>query len=141
MTSNEDVVRALVELRTEIAQLRAEVRAGFADLRALILSLAESRNGERVAPHDPIVFRKALRAAVAEIDRRDRHDGLVPIGKLRRTLAYLGLNRATFDAALLEEERAYIVDLKVANDPTRVKDPDEGIVIEGRGLLYFVVRR
>ena len=141
MTSNEDVMRALVELRTEIAQLRAEVRAGFADLRALIIALAESRNGERVTPHDPIVFRKALRAAVTEIDRRDRHDGIVPIGKLRRTLAHLGLNRATFDAALLEEERAYIVDLKVANDPTRIKDPDEGIVIEGRGLLYFVVLR
>ena len=141
MTRNEDVVRALVELRTEIAQLRAEVRAGFADLRALILSLAESRNGERVTPHDPIVFRKALRAAVTEIDRRDRHDGIVPIGKLRRTLAHLGLNRTTFDAALLEEERAYIVDLKVANDPTRVRDPEEGIVIESRGLLYFVVLR
>ena len=141
MASNDDVVRALADLKGEIAALRAEVRAGFADLRALIISLAESRNGERVTPHDPSAFRKALRAAVTEIDRRDHHDGIVPIGKLRRTLAYLSLNRATFDAALLEEERAYIVDLKVANDPTRVKDPEEGIVIESRGLLYFVVLR
>lgn len=141
MATNEDVVRALADLKGEIAALRAEVRAGFADLRALIISLAESRNGERVTPHDPSAFRKALRAAVTEIDRRDHHDGIVPIGKLRRTLAYLGLNRATFDAALLEEERAYTVDIKVANDPTRVKDPEEGIPIEGRGLLYFVVLR
>lgn len=92
-------------------------------------------------PFDPVAFRKALRTAVQEINRRDRHDGLVPIGKIRRSLAYLGLNRSTFDAALLEEERAYIVDLKIANDPTRVKDPEEGIPIEGRGLLYFVVLR
>lgn len=141
MTTNEDVVRALVDLKAEIAQLRAEVRAGFADLRALIISLAESRNGERVMPHDPTAFRKALRAAVTEIDRRDHHDRLVPIGKLRLSLAYLGLNRATFDAALLEEERAYTVDLKVANDPTRVREPEGGITVEGRGLLYFVVLR
>jgi hypothetical protein len=94
-----------------------------------------------VLSFDPVAFRKALRTAVPEINRRDRHDGLVPIGKIRRMLAYLGLNRSTFDAALLEEERAYIVDLKIANDPTRVKDPEEGISIEGRGLLYFVVLR
>lgn len=141
MSANEDLVRALADLKAEIAELRAELRAGFADLRALIISLAEPRNGERVTPYDPVAFRKALRAAVTEIDRRDRHDGLVPIGKLRRTLAYLSLNRATFDAALLEEERAYFVDLKVANDPTRVRDPEEGIVFNSRGLLYFVALR
>ena len=88
MASNDDVVRALADLKGEIAALRAEVRAGFADLRALIISLAESRNGERVTPHDPSAFRKALRAAVTEIDRRDHHDGIVPIGKLRLKLAY-----------------------------------------------------
>lgn len=86
-------------------------------------------------------FRKALRTAVREIDRRDHHDGLVPIGKVRQELAHLRLDRPAFDAALLEEERAYTVDLKIANDPTRVKEPEAGISCEGRGFLYFVVVR
>lgn len=92
-------------------------------------------------PFEPVAFRKALRTTVSEINRRDRHDGLVPIAKVRRALAHLGLDRPTFDAALLEEERAYTVDLKIANDPTRVKEPEGGIPNEGRGLLYFVVLR
>ena len=92
-------------------------------------------------PFEPVAFRKALRVNVLEINRRDRHDGLVPIAKVRRALAHLGLDRPTFDAALLEEERAYTVDLKIANDPTRVKEPEGGIPTEGRGLLYFVVLR
>lgn len=134
-------------MRAELAELRAELRAENAELRKLLLALvAPSKSNAdptdaRVMPFDPVAFRKALRTTVPEIDRRDHHDGLVPIGKLRRTLAYLGLDRAAFDAALLEEERAYTVDLKIANDPTRVKEPEGGIFIEGRGLLYFVVLR
>jgi len=106
---------------------------------------AKSTRSSSVAPgktiFEPVAFRKALRTTVLEIDRRDRHDGLVPIAKVRRALAHLGLDRPTFDAALLEEERAYTVDLKIANDPTRVKEPEGGISSEGRGLLYFVVVR
>jgi len=99
------------------------------------------RNNDPVKPYHLMSFRKALRTKVLEIDHRDHHDGLVPIGKLRKALSHLGLNRATFDAALLEEERAYTIDLKIFNNPKRAKDPHEGIGMEGRGLLYFVVLR
>jgi DNA-binding MarR family transcriptional regulator len=136
-----------IEINAALAELRTELRAGFAELRTLLTALVTSSKTTTdpitpsAVPFDPIAFRKALRTTIPEINRRDRHDGLVPIGKIRRTLAYLGLDRPTFDAALLEEERAYTVDLKIANDPSRVKDPEEGISIEGRGLLYFVVLR
>lgn len=134
-------------MRAEFAEFRAELRAENAELRNLLLAVVTASKGTadpvktNAVPFDPATFRKALRTSVPEIDRRDHHDGLVPIGKVRRTLAYLGLDRPTFDAALMEEERAYTVDLKIANDPTRVKEPEGGIAIEGRGLLYFVVLR
>lgn len=102
---------------------------------------AAIEDARRAVPFEQAAFSKALRTTVREIDRRDHHDGLVPIGKVRHELAHLHLDRPTFDAALLEEERAYTVDLKIANDPTRVKEPEAGISCEGRGLLYFVVVR
>lgn len=144
-TADAETFRQIV--RAELAELRAELRAENAELRKLLMALVTPSKsnadpkGASAVPFDPVVFRKVLRSTVPEIDRRDHHDGLVPIGKVRRTLAYLGLDRPTFDAALLEEERAYTIDLKVANDPTRVKEPEGGIFIESRGLLYFVVLR
>ncbi len=146
-TADSETLRQIIAMKAEFAEFRAEHRADLAELRTLLTTLvASSKNNAALkavsaVPFDPIVFRKALRTTISEIDRRDHHDGLVPIGKVRRTLAYLGLDRPTFDAALLEEERAYTVDLKVANDPTRVKEPEGGISVEGRGLLYFVVIR
>lgn len=134
-------------IRDEFTKVRVELRAEIAELRKLLITpgAAAKSNGEASrpsgAPFDPIVFRKALRATISEIDRRDHHDGLVPIGKVRRTLAYMGLDGQMFNTALLDEERAYTVDLKIANDPNRVKEPEGGIFIEGRGLLYFVVLR
>ena len=146
-TTDGEVLRQIIALRAELQELRAEHRADNAELRTVIAALVasskitpESKEASAV-PFDPIAFRKAIRTTIPEIDRRDHHDGLVPIGKVRRALAYLGLDRPTFNAALLEEERAYVVDLKVANNPARAKEPDSGIPVDGRGLLYFVVLR
>ena len=86
-------------------------------------------------------FDAALQAAIGDLDRRGRHGGLVPIPEVRRALAGLGLSHAAFDEALLERERAFEVDLKLANDPRAVADAAEGIRDPGRGLLYYVVRR
>jgi hypothetical protein len=144
-TTDAETFRQII--KAELAELRAELRAENAELRKLLMTLVPSSKsnadptGARAVPFDPVVFRKALKTTIPEIDRRDHHDGLVPIGKIRRTLAYLGLDRPAFDAAILEEERAYTVDLKIANDPNRVKEPEGGISIEGRGLLYFAVLR
>jgi DNA-binding MarR family transcriptional regulator len=86
-------------------------------------------------------FEREMRTALGEIDRRGRYGGLVPIPELRRALAPLGLSREDFDQALLEQERAFSVDLKTAHDPTSIKDADQAVWDEGRGWLYYAVAR
>jgi hypothetical protein len=86
-------------------------------------------------------FERELRAALGELDRRGRYGGLVPIPELRRALAPLHLSREDFDRALLEQERAFAVDLKTAHDPTSIKDSDQAVWDEGRGWLYYAVAR
>ena len=86
-------------------------------------------------------FEHELRSAIGELDRRGRYGGLVPIPELRRALAPLGLSRDDFDRALLEQERAFAVDLKTAHDPTSIEDAKLAVWDEGRGWLYYVVAR
>jgi hypothetical protein len=109
---------------------------GLEELRARMSS---------IEPHKPAArngsFLRELRSAIGEVDRRGRHGGLVPIPELRRALAPLGLTKEDFDRALLEQERAFAVDLKTAHDPTSMKDADQAVWDEGRGWLYYAVAR
>lgn len=86
-------------------------------------------------------FTAALSAALGEIDRRGRYGGLVPLPEVRKALSGLGLSREAFDEALLEQERAFAVDLKAAHDPQSLVDREQGISDTGRGVLYYVVLR
>jgi len=131
-----DLYRELTAAREEIAELRSLIGS-----RGASAAPSEPAAKAASAAVDPQAFLAALREALGEIDRRGRHGGLVPMGDVRRALAHLGLAREAFDAALLEQERVYAVDLKIANNPAKVKAPDDGIPIEGRGLLYYVVLR
>jgi len=63
-----------------------------------------------------------LLAAVKDIDRRGRYGGLVPIGAVRREL---GASHEAMREALSKAEKAYDVDLKIANDPSLIKDKSE----------------
>ena len=65
------------------------------------------------------------------------HDGLVPIGELRRALA--DVPRATFDAAILGLEQGRALHLKIANDPRAVARSEDGIRIPERGLVYYAM--
>jgi hypothetical protein len=109
---------------------------GLEELRSRISS---------IEPHKPVYrngsFLRELRTAIGEVDRRGRHGGLVPIPELRRALAPLCMSREDFDRALLEQERAFAVDLKTAHDPTSMKDADQAVWDEGRGWLYYAVAR
>jgi len=127
---------------------RAKAAAGptVKDLYELIVSLRDEVRAVLGRPPASAVpgaqeIDAALDSALNELDARGRHGGLVPIPDLRRELSPLGLTREAFDAALLERQRARTLDLKVANDPSLVDDPDGGIPQEGRGLLYYAVRR
>lgn len=90
---------------------------------------------------DEAAFDNALLTIVGELDRRGRHAGLVPIPAVREAFLRRGWTRNTFDERLLQAERDFIVDLKTANDPTRLAQPDLAIEQQGRGHLQYVVPR
>jgi hypothetical protein len=80
-------------------------------------------------------------AAIREADLAGRHGGLVPIPEVRKlAAARTGVSRDRFDSALLALERDLRVDLKIANDPNR-PDAEEGIRVNGRGLVYFALSK
>jgi len=84
---------------------------------------------------------QAILDAVQRLDTRHRFGGLVPLPDLRRELGPLGADRPAVDAALLELERDYAIDLNIAQAPATVGDRGAGIERPGRGLLYYVTRR
>lgn len=108
--------------------------------RAVRESLARlERDG---APDDPgpMVPRGAadrVMAALSSLARK--HDRMVPIGALRRAvLAGGGTSREAFDRLVLAMERAWEIDLKLADDPRRA-DASEGIAVPGRGLVFYAL--
>ena len=66
---------------------------------------------------------------------------MVPIPELRTAFLGRGWTRDAFDERLLQAERDFIVDLKTANDPSRLTAPELAIEERGRGHLQFVVVR
>ncbi|MBE7452325.1 MAG: hypothetical protein HS111_26615 [Kofleriaceae bacterium] len=92
---------------------------------------------------DEAIVRDAVLAAIGALDARHRFGGLVPIPDVRAELRRggLGADDAAVDAALEALERAWKIDLSVAQSPTLVADRAAGIERPGRGLLYYVARR
>jgi hypothetical protein len=92
---------------------------------------------------DPAALRQAIVAAIGDLDARGRLGGLVPIPELRRELVARGVTAAAAEvtAALEDLERAWTIDLSVAQAPTQVAERAAGIERPGRGLLYYVARR
>ncbi|WP_394846174.1 hypothetical protein LZC95_01765 [Pendulispora brunnea] len=101
----------------------------------------DEADGETRDSLDDEGFDADLLRVLAELDRRGRHDGLVPIPELRRAFLVRGWSRRTFDDRLLQAERDFIVDLKTADDPKRLAEPELSIKEQGRGHLQYVVAR
>lgn len=92
-------------------------------------------DGAEILPHLP--------GALRLLDARGRHGGLVPIPELRHAIQdrIPGLTREAFDAGLIALERAFDIDLKIANDPRTLPGASDGIEVPGRGLIYYAVVR
>jgi hypothetical protein len=105
--------------------------------------VARGEDGASEASADctPETFETDLVSLVRQLDRSGRHGGLVPIPELRDVFLKRGWTRRSFDERLLQAERDFVVDLKAANDPTRLAAPDLAIVDTGRGHLQYVVLR
>lgn len=78
-------------------------------------------------------------AAIQQLDLRQQLDGIVPLRALRAHLA--DVSATVLDRELVNLERQYRIDLKIANDPSTVPEPESGIRMPGRGLAYFAALR
>jgi hypothetical protein len=83
--------------------------------------------------------------AVHALDAERRYGGLVPLPPLRERLAVLApaANRAAVDEALIALERAFLVDLLVAQSTYSLGEAATalGIARPGRGLVFYVAPR
>jgi hypothetical protein len=118
-----------------IAALEEQVAALTARVHAL-----EAAGRRVVAPAE---LTDAVLAAVGELDARHRYGGLVPLPDVRAELRRRGVaaDDASVNDALDALEKAWKIDLSVAQSPTQVADRAAGIERPGRGLLYYVARR
>ena len=138
---------ALAEHRESLRRLSLALHEELVRLELLCATIRRRLSEAGLGPVDgtPVPsaerFEAVLQRALRELDARGRHGGLVPLPELRRELAHLGLSRIQLDRELLSRQEERTLDLKVANDPRLVDEPDLGIPSPGRGLLYFVVVR
>lgn len=128
------------ELAARVAELAAHIEQLATLLRPAVGAQAESGR-EKASPGDRARFEEELVRVARDLDLRGRFGGLVPIPDIRSVFLETGLTREAFDRALLAAEREFVVDLKVANDPSRLARPDLAIDDAARGLLQFVVVR
>lgn len=127
----------------KLARAKVAKKPTSADLVARIEAL-EARVARLEAPVvvDLAAVKTAVLDEVAELDRRDRLGGLVPIPDLRTALRGRGIaDDGAVTAALEQLEQEWRIDLNVAQAPTQVADRAAGIERPGRGLLYYVSRR
>ena len=136
----------LVDVLREVAALREDL----ATLRTVVDEIATAVGTRRVPPPAPVVarpsadlqaFGRSVREAWHQLGTKSGYGTLVPLPRLRESLSHLGMPRDAFDDAMLALEEEYLLDLKVANDPSRLADREAGIETQDRGLLYFVVLR
>jgi hypothetical protein len=125
-----------------LAALEAQVVALAARVAALEgAARPHGANGSGTRATDDTI-RAAVLTAVGELDTRNRYGGIVPIPDVRAELRKGGItDDAAVTAALEALERAWKIDLSVAQSPTAVADRAAGIERPGRGLLYYVARR
>jgi hypothetical protein len=124
-----------------LAALEAQVTALTARVTALEGARPHGANGSGTRGTDEVI-RAAVLAAVGTLDTKHRYGGIVPIPDVRAELRRGGIHDdAAVTAALEALERAWKIDLSVAQSPTQVADRAAGIERPGRGLLYYVARR
>jgi hypothetical protein len=140
-------VEQLTQLVGKLAMSRASARVTKAPTanRSRVasqekLGSAEGSNGAH-PPVDMAAFDSDLLELLGQLDRRGRHGGLVPIPDVRAAFLRRGWTRRAFDQRLLQAERDFVIDLKTANDPGRLAEPELAIEEPGRGHLQYVVLR
>jgi hypothetical protein len=111
------------------------------DAKLTALELRLQTRHPTTEPHVVVTDALAARvlSAIQQIDQAQRLDGIVPLHQLRAQL--MDVPGPQLDHALVELERQYRIDLKIANDPKSIFRPDSGIRLPGRGLAYYAAIR
>jgi hypothetical protein len=123
------------------AQRLATLEATVTALAARVAMLEAGAPSPRTSG-TPAEVAEVVLSAIGELDVRHRYGGLVPIPDVRAELRQRGVSDdATVNAAFDSLERAWKIDLSVAQSPNQVADRAAGIERPGRGLLYYVARR
>ena len=141
MGATKSRVRAPARPRPPTAAVRiAALEEAVRGLAARVAALEAARGPAPAA--DDAALRETVLAAVGELDARHRYGGIVPLPDIRAELRRRGVSDdARVNDALDALERAWKIDLSVAQSPTQVADRAAGIERPGRGLLYYVARR
>jgi len=104
-------------------------------------ALGIAKTASAPATGKPAITDDELIALVHAVGANEDHGMLVPIGAVRaKAIEERAIDREAFDRRLLALERAFRLDLKVADDPRR-PDAADGIEVPGRGLVFFAVDR
>jgi hypothetical protein len=131
--------------KTTLASIAEQLAALTAAVQHLTEVVTRTSSAEDDAPATTPVdygdFESDLLATLGDLDRRGRHAGLVPIPALRTAFLDRGWSRDVFDAQLLQAERDFVVDLKTADDPASLANPELAIHERGRGHLQYAVAR
>jgi len=135
-TVNQEDLRALEERL--VLRVAALIDGRLRQLEPRLRTMPPAHKPEVLVVEDDRVGARVL-SAIQEIDEAQHLDGIVPLAMLRSLLTELP--GPLLDRSLIDLERQYRIDLKIANDPATVPSPESGIRLPGRGLAYFVAVR
>lgn len=132
--------------KVTMADLAARIDELAARIEELTRLLGAKGTPAEAAPspapvRDAARFEDEILRVVRDLDTRGRFGGMVPIPEARSVFLEAGWTREAFDRALVAAERDFVVDLKIANDPSRLARPELAIDDASRGLLQYVVAR
>lgn len=136
-------IRLSDQQRILLFPARKPLEASAADFAAFIRdSGGDMYNDMQLGPNAATppasaVNEEAVLATLRQLDARHRYDGIIPLRAVRPALKEY--KRKQLDAALLDMERRRLFDIQIANDPRAVPEPEAGIQVDGRGLLYYLV--
>ncbi|HME55073.1 MAG TPA: hypothetical protein VKM55_22900 [Candidatus Lokiarchaeia archaeon] len=124
-----------------IDQLTTEV----AEIKKLLVGSgkASSKPSSKPDPASTDMFYESLRSACAQLDETSRFGGEIPLPDIWTMMSQQdpGLTWNKFKEYLFQLDDSRKIDLHVANDPSKVRHPEKGISVPGRGLIYYIALR
>lgn len=88
-------------------------------------------------------FQPLLKRTYKDLNEREaRFQGVIPLDLIKKQInKKVQLSEVLINDHLLELEKQRIIDLQIAYDASSIKEPEYGIDLPGRGLVYFLIFR